>query len=61
MDNIKLWYAVMRDRDDDDWGTGSFDLETAKELCRKYPEGYIAVIQEGSNPVCIDEIEQEDF
>lgn len=65
----KYWYAVMQDREDNDWGTGSFDLDDAKEMCRKYPEGYIAVIDggydEGGNettdPICINEIEQEDF
>lgn len=53
------WYAVMRDRDDNDWGTGSFDLEKAKEmLLRDYPDGYIAVIE---NDVCIDEITPDQF
>lgn len=57
----KFWYAVMRYRDDDDWGTGSYDLDEAKEMCRKYPEGYIAVIKEGVDPICVEEIEQENF
>lgn len=67
--NEKYWYAVLTDRDDCDWGSGSFDLDEAKEMCRKYPEGYIAVIDgdyddDGnatSDPICIDEIEQADF
>ena len=30
----KKWYAVMLSREDDDWGTGSFDFEEAqKTLC----------------------------
>jgi len=57
----RFWYAVMRDREDDDWGTGSYDLEEAKEMCRQYPEGYIAVIKEGADPICVEEIEKEDF
>lgn len=51
------WYAVMMDNDDNDWGTGSYNLSEAKEMVRKYPEGYIAVIDEGNgDPVCVDEI-----
>ena len=56
----KLWYAVMANREDTDWGTGSYDLEEAKAKCRDYgAEAYIAVIAEGENPVCIEEITQE--
>lgn len=51
----KRWYAVMTDRDDSDWGYGSYDLEEAKEmlvgLC--VDEGYIAVIE---NDVCVQEL-----
>lgn len=50
------WYAVMQDNDDNDWGYGSYDLEKAKEMVAKYPEGYIAVIAEGADPICVDEI-----
>lgn len=59
----KLWYAVMRDRDDDDWGYGSHDIEEAKRMCldQESPEAYIAVIEEGENPVCVDEILREDI
>lgn len=58
----KIWYAVMKDHDDDDWGTGSYDLEEAEAKCREYgPEAYIAAIEEGDNPVCIEEITQDEF
>lgn len=67
----KLWYAVMRDCDDTDWGTGSFDLEEAKAmLLRDYPDtGYIAVIDANyddngnatTDGICVDEIWPEDF
>jgi hypothetical protein len=50
------WYAVMRDDEDDDWGHGSFDLASAKEMVKKFPEGYIAVIEEGPDPVCVEKI-----
>ena len=59
----KLWYAVMRDRDDDDWGYGSHDIDEAKQMLteEESPEAYIAVIKEGENPVCVDEIRREDI
>lgn len=50
------WYAVLQDNDDNDWGYGSYDLEEAKEMVAKYPDGYIAVIAEGTDPICVDEI-----
>ena len=53
----KLWYAVMRDNDDTDWGYGSDDLAKAQEMLKVYPDGYIAVIDEsGSEPMCVEEI-----
>jgi len=59
----KLWYAVMRDREDDDWGYGSYDIDEAKQMLteEESPEAYIAVIEEGENPVCVDEIRREDI
>lgn len=64
MDN-KIWYAVMMDKDDNDWGTGSFDLAAAKARARQmrsngYPDAHIAVIDDGSDPVCIDIIRNID-
>lgn len=58
----EIWYAVMMDREDADWGTGSHNLEEAKEKVRKYrangkPEAYIAVIDEsGPDAFCVYEI-----
>ena len=59
---MKIWYAVI-DREDDDWGTGSFDLEEAKRMCLETgnDEAYIAVIDDCENPVCIEEIHQDEF
>ena len=59
----RKWYAVMRDREDDDWGYGSYDIDEAKRMCldQESPEAYIAVIEEGENPVCVDEILREDI
>ncbi|WP_303025432.1 hypothetical protein [Anaerotignum lactatifermentans] len=55
---MKKWYAVMKDNDDTDWGFGSFDLDEAMDMVKPYivDGGYIAVIDEGADPVCIDEI-----
>lgn len=57
--NNNLWYAVMRDRNDDDWGTGSYNIDEARDMVQRnrdiYPDGYIAVIDE-AHGVCIDEI-----
>lgn len=58
------WYAVMTDLEDDDWGTGSHDLDEAIAMVRRYredgkPDAYIAVIDEsGVAPFCIDEIHE---
>lgn len=65
----KLWYAVMSDREDNDWGTGSFKLDEAKAMARKYPDGYIAVIDANyddagkatTDGVCVEEIYQDNF
>lgn len=55
------WYAVLRDEDDNDWGTGSRDLAEAEEKARwyranGYPAAYIAVIADGADPICTAEI-----
>lgn len=54
----KIWYAVMSDLEDNDWGTGSFDYDEALEMVKPFiPDGgYIAVIDDGDDPICIDEI-----
>ena len=56
----KMWYAVQTNPEDD-WGTGSYDLEEAKRMARAqkadHPETLIAVIDNSTpNPVCIEEI-----
>lgn len=58
----ELWYAIMMDEDDTDWGTGTFDRDEAiarvKELRDDYPEAYIAVIENGPDPICVDTIKE---
>ena len=56
-----MWYAVMRDNDDTDWGTGSNNMDEAIEMAKKYradgyEDAYIAVIDDGDDPTCVDEI-----
>ena len=53
---MKKWYAVLRDADDNDWGTGSYDFETAKKMLLDagYDDGRIAVIEMGNDPVCVE-------
>lgn len=62
---MKKWYAVMRDNEDTDWGTGSTRLREAAKMVRKmrregYEEAHIAVIDitsdDMTHQVCIDEI-----
>ncbi len=56
------WYAVERDADDNDWGTGSHDYGTAVEIAKKYgPKAQIAVIEEGPDPICVEVIAYKDF
>jgi len=60
---MKNWYAVQRNTEDD-WGTGSYDLNEAKQMAKaqmdEYPDTLIAVIEESENPVCVDEIRDFD-
>lgn len=57
----KLWYAIQIGADDNDWGYGSYSEEDAIEWAGKEAESNpnkqirIAVIEEGPDPVCIDE------
>lgn len=59
---MKLWYAIQQDVNDNDQGTGSFNLEEAKEMCKIYNCTRIAVIEAHyddnwtptSDTLCID-------
>lgn len=62
---MKKWYAVVRDNEDTDWGTGSTRLREAAKMVRKMrregdEEAHIAVIDitsdDTTHQVCIDEI-----
>lgn len=60
---MNKWYAVMRDRSDNDWGYGSYDLDKAKKMLKdmEEPAAYIAVIEMGSDPICIEELSQDEL
>lgn len=64
-----LWYALMFDEDDTDWGDGTYDeayaLDRLAEIQEDHPEAYIAVIEQifdendnVVNAVCINEIRE---
>jgi hypothetical protein len=60
----KMWYAVVRDMEDDDWGTGSVNYDEAVKMVmdyRKdgYSDAHIAVIDDSTdNAVCVDVIRE---
>ena len=39
----KFWYAVLNGLDDDDLGTGSFNLRVALRMSKQYVDGFVAV------------------
>lgn len=58
----KLWYAALKDAEDNEWGFGSYSYEKAVEMAREWgPDARIAVIEEGNDPICLEIILQEDF
>lgn len=55
--SMNTWYAAVMDREDNDWGHGSHDLEEAKKMARKLGEGsLVIVIDDGDDPVAVGEI-----
>lgn len=61
---MKKWYAVMKDREDQDWVYGSEKLDEAKRMVKEMEsdEAYIAVIDiTDDDPMCVAEIEQDEF
>lgn len=50
----KIWYAVMRNTEDNDWGYGSYNKREAAKMVRKlrrdgYPEAFIEIVKETEN------------
>ena len=61
---MKLWYAVMRDREDTDWGYGSYSRDEAfrmlEERLEDFPDASIGVVEMGNDPICVDILHMED-
>lgn len=51
-----LWYAYLMDDEDNDWGSGSYDFDKAIDTAVYVGAERIAVIEEGSDPVCVGEM-----
>lgn len=59
---MSIWYAALRDREDNDWGYGSDSLKKAERMALDMgPDAYIAVIEDGYDPVCVREITKDEF
>ena len=55
------WYAVQHDTTDA-WDNGSHSLEGAIAIANEENADIIAVIEEGDDPICIEELHRgEDF
>lgn len=70
MENNRNWYAIQRDAEDNDWGTGSFDWDEAVEMAKAKGYEQIAEIDGQYNedgdptvdPICVSVyIAGEDF
>lgn len=49
---MKYWYAILMDEEDNDWGVGSYDFEEAMKKALDMNAYGVAVIDEGSDPIC---------
>lgn len=59
-----MWYAVMQNMEDSDWGFGSRNLVVAKAMAQNYNSdgcAYIVVVDDGADPVAVDEIHDIDI
>lgn len=53
----RKWYAVLLDKDDKDWGKGSFSRNEALTMAKRIGgEAYVAVIEALPVPECVDRI-----
>ena len=56
------WYALQTNENDNDWGTGTYIKQEAIQRAREEKYYRIAVIEEGDDPICVQElIRGEDF
>lgn len=50
-----IWYAVVTDNEDNDYGTGNFDLAEAKALARRYRDGEYGEAYPDAHVVAVDD------
>jgi hypothetical protein len=50
-----IWYAVVTDNEDNDYGTGSFILSKAKAMARKYRDGEYGEAYPDAHVVAVDD------
>ena len=60
------WYAFQQDREDNDWGDGTYSWDEAVAWLEEQhadgnDEAIVATIEEGDEPVCVDETKWEDL
>lgn len=55
-----IWYAVLVDEDDNDYGTGSFDFIKACEMLESLNGEKIAIVDDNDG-YCLDIIEKDDI
>lgn len=54
LEHENTWYAVLMDKDDNDWGTGSHDKDEAFQMARDMDAQYVAVIDNSNDPICTE-------
>ena len=59
-ENKIIWYAVLIDEDDNDYGTGSFDFIKACEMLENLGGEKIAFVDDNDG-FCLDVIERDDI
>ena len=60
--NTKIWYAITDlQNEDNDWGYGSYDYDTAIEMLKERGYGEISVIADNEDPECKSIITLEDI
>ena len=57
-EEVKRWYAAVMDKEDNDWGHGSSDLDEAKRMARKLGPGSLVIeVADGADPAAVREID----
>ena len=58
----KYWYAITDlQNEDNDWGYGSYDYDTAVEMLKERGYGEISVIADNEDPECKNIITLDDI